>query len=165
MSDIWKRGSVNPFTCAVYHNSRIKALVFGTNYKEMDKFSSGLSMEIVYKEHILPNETLQEEIIWSEGPISEFKNRYIWHSIQKLSAIYSKPFLWKFSATTHGKGVVDGVKGRLKSFLHKKVMLLGKNENIVQDAENFCKLAEQLNQQTTRLHVPTDEEKKYKDTC
>ena len=49
------------------------------------------------------------------------------HLIQKLSAIYNKPFVWKFSATAHGKGVVDGVGGRVKSLVHKKVMSLGKN--------------------------------------
>ena len=84
--------------------------------------------------------------------------------IQKLSAIYNKPFVWKFSATAHGKGVVDGVGGRVKSLVHKKVMLLGKNQNIVHDAESFCKLAKQLNQQTTVIHVPTEEVEKYKDT-
>ena len=42
-------------------------------------------------------------------------------------------------------------------------MLLRKNQNIIQDAESFCKLAKQLNQQTTVIHVPTEVEK-YKDT-
>ena len=157
MSALWTRGSVNLFTCAIYNNSQTKTLVFGTNYKGNDKFSSGLFIETLYKEHILPNETVQEEIIWSDGPKSEFKNCYMRHLIQKLSAIYNKPFVWKFSATAHGKGVVDGVGGRVKSLVHKKVMLLGKNQNIVHDAESFCKLAKQLNQQTTVIHVPTEE--------
>ena len=43
-------------------------------------------------------------------------------------------------------------------------MLFGKNQNIVQDAESFCKLAKQLNQQTTMIHVPIEEVEKYKDT-
>ena len=80
------------------------------------------------------------------------------HLIQKLSAIHNKPFVWKFSATTHGKGVVDGVGGWVKSLVHKKIMSLGKN--IVPNAESFCKLAKQLNQQTTLFHVPTEEVEK-----
>ena len=43
-------------------------------------------------------------------------------------------------------------------------MLLGKNQNTVEDAESFCRLAKQLNQQTTVIHVPTEEVKKYTDT-
>ena len=92
MSALWTRGSVNLFKCAVYNNSQTKTLVFGTNYKGKDKFSSGLFIETLYKEHILPNETVQEEIIWSDGLTSEFKNRYMRHLIQKLSAIYNKTF-------------------------------------------------------------------------
>ena len=109
----------------------------GTNCKGKDKFSSGLFIETLYKEHILPNETVQEEIICSDGPTSEFKNRYIRHLIQKPSAVYNKPFVWRFSETAHGKGVVDGVGGRVKSLVHQIVMSLGKNQNIVQDAESF----------------------------
>ena len=141
---------------AVYNNSRTKTLIFGTNYKGKDKFSSGLFIET------LPNETVQEEIICSDGPTSEFKNRYMRNLIQKLSAIYNKPFVWRFSETAHGKGVVDGVGGRVKSLVHKDVMPLGKNQNNVQDAESFWKLAKQLNQQTV-VHVLT-EVVKYKDT-
>ena len=43
-------------------------------------------------------------------------------------------------------------------------MLLGKNQNIVEDSESFCKLTKQLNQQTTVIHVPTEEVEKYKDS-
>ena len=77
MKALWTKGSVNLFTCAVYNNSQTKTLVFGTSYKGQDKFSSGLFIETLYKEHILPNETVQEEIIWSDGPTSEFKNHYV----------------------------------------------------------------------------------------
>ena len=109
MSALSTRGSVNLFIWTVYNNFQTKILVFGTNYKGKNKFSSGLFIETLYKEHILPNETVQEEIIWSDGPTSEFKNCYMQHLIQKLSAIYNKPFVWKFSATAHGKDVVNGV--------------------------------------------------------
>ena len=47
-------------------------------------------------------------------------------------------------------------------------MLLGKNQNTVEDAESFCRLAKQLNQQTTVIHVPTEEVKKihrYQSLC
>ena len=49
--------------------------------------------------------------------------------------------------------------------MHRKVILLGKNQNIIQDAESFCKLAKQLNQQTTVIHAATKEVEKYKDTA
>ena len=126
MSALWTRVSVNLITCAVYNDSQTKTLVFGTNYKGKDKFSTGLFTETLYKERILPEETVHEEIIRSNGPGSEFKNHFMCHLIQRLSAAYKKPFMWKFSATANGKGVADGVGG-VKSLFHKKVMSLGKN--------------------------------------
>ena len=42
-----------------------KALVFETNYKGKDKFSTGLFIDTLYKEHILPDETVQENnLVW-----------------------------------------------------------------------------------------------------
>ena len=56
--------------------------------------------------------------------------------------------MWKFSATAHGKSVVDSVGGRVVMSYVSKVMSLGKNQSIAQDAESFCRLAKQLNQAT-----------------
>ena len=38
MGALWNRGSVNLFTCAVYHKLETKTLIFGTDYKGKDKF-------------------------------------------------------------------------------------------------------------------------------
>ena len=109
MGGMWTWGSVNLFTCAVYHNSDTKTFIFDTDYKGKDKFSTGLFIESLYHNHILPDKGVAEEIIWSDGPSSEFKNHFMCFLVQKLSSAYKKNFSWKFSATSLGKGVVDGV--------------------------------------------------------
>ena len=162
MGALWTRGSVNLFTCAVYRNSETNTLIFGTNYKGKDKFSTGLFIETLYKDYILPNDTVEEEVILSDGPTSEFKNQFMCFLIEKLSNKYKKYFSWKFSATSHGKGVVDGVGGRIKASVHEKVMSLGKERIIVQDAESFCQLAKQLTKRTTVIHVSKEEIEAYK---
>ena len=55
-----------------------------------------------------------------------------------------KPFIWKFSATSHGKGVVDGVRGKVKSTVRRKVMSKGKDSLVVQDCESFVQAAKKL---------------------
>ena len=164
MGALWTRGSVNLFTCAVYHKLETKTLSFGTDYKGKDKFSTGLFVETLYKEHILPNDDIKEEIIWSDGPRSEFKNQYMRYVIEILSHRYKKVFSWKYSATAHGKGVVDGVGGKVKSSVHKKVMSIGKEKIIVQDAESFCKLAKELSKSTTVIYISSDDVEAYKRT-
>ena len=40
--------------------------------------------------------------------------------METLSKKYAKPFVWKFSVTSHGKVVVDGVGGKVKSTVRKR---------------------------------------------
>ena len=63
--------------------------------------------------------------------------------------------------TSHGKGVVDGVGGRVKSSVHAKVMSLGKKREIVQDAESFCKLASTSCNKNTVIYVGKEEIDNY----
>ena len=75
-----------------------------------------------------------------------------------------KPFILKFSATSHGKSIVDGVGRKIKSSVHKKVMSLGKDQPIVQDSESFAKLANELLESITIIHVTKEEVSAYKDS-
>ena len=96
MQAMWTWGSVNLFTCAVYHNSDTKRFVFGTDYKGKDKFSTGLFIESLYRNHILPDKDVAKEIIWSNGPSSEFKNHFMCFLVQNLSSTYKKKFHGSF---------------------------------------------------------------------
>ena len=68
----------------------------------------------------------------------------------------------KFSATSHGKGVVDGVGGRVKSIVHTKVMSLRRDRITVQDAKSFYQLVSTFCDKTTVIHVMADEIDTYK---
>ena len=58
--------------------------------------------------------------------------------------------------------MVDGVGGRAKSNVYTKVMSLGRDQIIVQDARSFCQLASTLCDKTTVIHVMVDEVDTYK---
>lgn len=60
-------------------------------------------------------------IIWSDGPSSEFKNKFVCYVLFMLSKIQKRfsSFEWKYSAT--GKGVVDGIGGTSKSRVYAEV--------------------------------------------
>ena len=114
MGALWTTGSVNLFTCAIYHKSENKAMMVCTNYKGKDKFSTGLFLNMLYNDYIPSNEHVSTKVIWSDGLSSKFKNQYMRFLIQELSKKHGKPFIWKFSAIGHGKGVVNGVGGKIK---------------------------------------------------
>ena len=60
--------------------------------------------------------------------------------------------------------VVDVVGGKVKFSVHKKVMSIGKEKIIVQDAESFCKLAKELSKSTTVIYISDDDVEAYKRT-
>ena len=120
--------------------------------------------DMLYSEHLTPNDQVSTEIIWSDGPRCEFKNQYMHFALQELAKKHGKTFIWKFSATSHGKGVVDGVGSKVKSSVHRKVMSLGKNRAIVQDSESFAKLASELSKSTKIIHVSKEEINAFKES-
>ena len=54
------------------------------------------------------NSLVPEIVFFTDGPSSEFKNRYIIKTLNLLAMDYGTPFEWQYFATSHGKGVVDG---------------------------------------------------------
>ena len=96
-------------------------MVICTDYRSKDKFSNRIFLEYLYDNIIPKNDEVEEEIIWSDSPTSEFKNKYICHFMDKFSTKYNKRFLWTFSATSHSKGVVDGIGGNVKSIVQSQL--------------------------------------------
>ena len=67
--------------------------------------------------------------------------------MERLSVTFGKKFLWKFSATSHGKGVMDGVGSNVKQLVLQKTMSKGscdKDRVVVRDAFTFANSAKKL---------------------
>ena len=163
-STLWTRGSVNLFTCALYHRSTTKPLVIFTNYKGKDKSAIGKFLDHFYENEIPEDESIKKEIIWSDGPSSEFKNKFMRHLMKTLTKKYAKPFMWKFSSTSHGKGGVDGVGGKVKSTVRRRVMSKGKDSLVVQDCESFVQAAKKLLKSTSIIHIDRAASEIYKES-
>ena len=56
-------------------------------------------------------------IIWSDGPSSEFKSKFMVKLFQSHTQEHKTDFVQKYFATSHGKGVVDGIGGKAKAFV------------------------------------------------
>ena len=76
---------------------------------------------------------------------------------------YGKPFTWKFSVTAHGKGVVDGLWGRVKSLVRMKTMSRGKNRVIVQNTADFVDLASKLCRNIQVRHLTVSQIEQYQE--
>ncbi|KAK2706981.1 hypothetical protein QYM36_014865 [Artemia franciscana] len=78
------------------------------------------------------------EIIWTDSPSSEFKNKFTVQFLKKLSEEHNVPFFWKYFATSHGKGVVSGIRGNAKSLVRRSVISKGFNAMVVQSYNDFA---------------------------
>ena len=83
----------------------------------------------------------------TDGPSSELKNKYMVQLLRIFSHKFHKAFAWKYFATSHGRGPVDGIGGNAKSLVCKKVMSKG-NDNLVQSAKDFANLCKILLKET-----------------
>ena len=79
------------------------------------------------------------------------------HLLQTLSRKYNKEFEWKFIATSHGKGVVDGIGGNAKSLVRCHSMGKSKNKVIMQNVQSFATVVNQLMKKIS-VHLIFDHE-------
>ena len=98
LSTSWTGGSVNLFTCALYHRSTTKTFVICTNYKGKNIFANGKFLDHLYENEILEDESIEKEIIWSDGPSSGFNDKFMRQLMGTLSEKYAKPIMWMWSS-------------------------------------------------------------------
>lgn len=77
---------------------------------------------------------------FSDGPSSQFKNRYLVNFLHKLQKIVN--IEWNFFATSYDKGVVDGIGATVKRLVWNAVMT--RAAPVVQDAQSFYTVASTL---------------------
>ena len=79
-----------------------------------DDLNHGKETVVSYIDHLL--NTLPAAVkslsIWSDGPSSQFKNRFVVAAIASLQEKHDINITCNYFATSHGKGPVDGIGGQ-----------------------------------------------------
>lgn len=81
--------------------------------------------------------------IWSDGPSSQFKNKYIAMALQVLERKHERKIMWNYFATSHGKGPVDGIGGSVKRQVWLNVL---KRKCTINRANDFVNAMESTSQ-------------------
>lgn len=155
-SALWSRSSVLLFTVAVFYKNICKTFIFCSDHQNKDKDTIYVFLHKLF-EILKEDELPAADIIWSDGPSSEFKNRYMVKLLSDLCAKHNHEFYWKYFATSHGKGVVDGIGGNVKRLVRQKIMSQSNEALIIQSAEDFAKIASQLVEKTKIIYVSSSE--------
>lgn len=91
-------------------------------------------MAYLYKIFLTFPPTLKVLKIWSDGPSSQFKNKYIAAIILYFEQKFKIKIFWNFFATAHGKASVDGLGAVVKKKVKELVL---SQERIVYNADDF----------------------------
>ncbi len=112
-------------------------------------------MNVVYeiileKQNNNRNSSSVTDIIWSDGPSSEFKNQFMKKLLQQS---FKKQFQWKYFATSHVRGIVGGIAGNAKSLVRAEVMRKKTIATVVQSSLDFTNVITSLMPKTKVIHV------------
>ncbi|KAK3755434.1 hypothetical protein RRG08_008009 [Elysia crispata] len=158
-SALWSRQSVNLFTAAFFSGGHYdSSYVFVTESKDKGKNSVIIFLRkfLSIEDH---KKLCDKFSIFSDGPSAEFKNKFcvkMLDMLKKEFKLTNTKLQWNYSATSHGKGIVDGIGGRAKSLVRKAVMSK-RNKVVVQSAHDFAEIAKSLMEKTVVVYVGENE--------
>ena len=85
---------------------------------EHSKVSTAVCLQKMVEELRCMCPELEHGIIYSDGAASQFKSHYMMELLRRWQVQLGIKFEWLFFATSHGKGVVDGIGAVLKHTAH-----------------------------------------------
>ena len=132
----WRQRQVSLYTVMVWHRETVISKVIVSDCRDHDKKAVAAFtctvMEMIRT--VLPSATTVN--IWTDGPSSQFKNKFIFSFISKLQDRYSVSLAWHFFATSHGKGPNDALGGNVKRMAHRQAL---SRHLVIADANSFAK--------------------------
>ena len=156
-SALWSCQTVNLFTAATYDtNGKEKSFLIVTDSQDKGKNSVfTFIMQLLDEIKFQPGEEL---IVYSDGPSSEFKNKFITGKLLfLLSDKLKRNAQWKYFATSHGKGVVDGIGGAAKARVCEQIKSRGLGAVVVQNSFDFANVSAKLLKNVKVIHISKDE--------
>lgn len=127
----WNQRQLTLFTTALRHNGIFQSKVFVS-----DNLKHTKETIIPYMYKLLTDLPKSVKVlkVWSDGPSSQFKNKFIAAMIARFEAEFGLKIYWNYFATSHGKGCVDGIGAIVKMVVRKHVRA---REAIVNCAADF----------------------------
>ena len=129
--------SLSIFSAFVW--SRSKTFSYGLPSLDVthDKFVVSSALEIIlnHLESVIPN--VKEINRFSDGAASQFKQRFHFRNLVRITNERRIDLSWHFFAISHGKDVVDGIRGTVKRLVWSSILA----GSVCRSAEDFIQLA------------------------
>ena len=120
----WNQNQVTLFTTVTWVKGKVVSKVVVSDCMQHTK-----TAVVVFLDEILQNIPIETEDLPASSKI-----KFVMEAMRMLSERYGIQLSWNFSATSHGKGMVDGIGGCLKRIATEKVQT---RQCIINDAQEF----------------------------
>ncbi|KAK6178203.1 hypothetical protein SNE40_013013 [Patella caerulea] len=146
----WKQRQVTVYTVMItYRNEKLSYVITSDNLShDKNAVAAFTSIMLDIITETLP--TVKKICIWTDGPSSQYKNKYIFTLLAKLQEHHAVQLNWNFFATSRGKGPNDGIGGNVKRIVHRLIMA---RAAVVYDAQTFTEAVKSSKSQIYILSV------------
>ncbi|CAM4821700.1 unnamed protein product [Rotaria magnacalcarata] len=121
-SENFRLYAVSLFTTYVWYAGGGESFVYISNNLIHDKYCVNASIDNLLERLTQRFQHLQQIHIFSDGSSQQFKQKFLFRNVCRLSQQHKVDLSWHYFATSHGKGVVDAVGGTLKRLVHRAIM-------------------------------------------
>ena len=124
----WNQNQVTLFTTVTWMKGKVVSKVVVSDFMQHTK-----TAVVVFLDEILQNIPIETEDLPASSKI-----KFVMEAMRMLSERYGIQLSWNFSATSHGKGMDDGIGGCLKRIATEKVQT---RQCIIMMPRSFLKLS------------------------
>lgn len=143
----WSHGQATLFTAHAWIKDRSESFVLVSDDLNHTKYSVYVFMEYImkYLKQIIPS--MKAVSVFTDGAGSQFKQKYLFSNLHYWEQDHDVTITWNFFATSHGKGVVDGLGGTVKRSVWRQIR---SGQTHITTAEQYAKIAGDRN---PNIHV------------
>ena len=130
----WRQRHVTLYTVMAYNREEKIPMVIASDCLDHDKNSVTAFTVAALNKVLSAWPCIKRISIWTDGPTSQFKNKFVFNLLKQLASTLDVQITWNFSATSHGKGPNDALGGNVKAIARRSVMT---RKFVVRDAASF----------------------------
>lgn len=136
----WSHQQVTLFTACVWTGTATTSYTIVSDDLSHEKLSIKVFLYKLVEDILKRFPSLEKLSIFSDGPSSQFKNKYTASLLCSLQNDFKIDFDWLFFATSHGKGSVDAIGGAIK---HRVWIKIRSRKRIISNPFEFYKCAKE----------------------
>ncbi|CAF2125919.1 unnamed protein product, partial [Rotaria magnacalcarata] len=145
----WNSKTLSIFTAYVWSKNEKFSFALPSLDVTHGKFVVDAALEMILNHivTVLPN--IKEVDCFSDGAASQFIQRFHFRNLVQIANERNIHLSWHFFATSHGKGVVDGIGGTVKRLVWSAILAGG----VCRSAEDFIKIAKKKTKKVILIEI------------